>query len=200
MIEKLGFEGSRVFEVEITNAGKTLVITEACDGNFKYEMTKNEVIELSNDFLSISEKMEGDVVSKYQGVVPNCFSEMNSQNANRCVPCSVFEHCKLKSASINEHQPKPSAFDNNISEIEATLQERGNRYGSFDSHAQISQELKAVCSQHDKGNLSNSQREALSMICHKIGRILNGDPNYADSWHDIAGYATLVEKEINAKA
>jgi hypothetical protein len=25
-----------------------------------------------------------------------------------------------------------------------------------------------------------------------VGRILNGDPNWSDSWHDIAGYAQLV--------
>ena len=37
------------------------------------------------------------------------------------------------------------------------------------------------------------------MILHKIGRILNGDPNYADSWHDIAGYAKLVEDELSGK-
>lgn len=30
------------------------------------------------------------------------------------------------------------------------------------------------------------------MIAHKIGRILNGDPNYRDSWDDIAGYAKLA--------
>lgn len=29
------------------------------------------------------------------------------------------------------------------------------------------------------------------MIVHKIGRILNGGPNYADSWHNIAGYAAM---------
>ena len=34
------------------------------------------------------------------------------------------------------------------------------------------------------------------MIAHKIGRILNGDPNYADSWVDIAGYAQLVANEL----
>lgn len=34
------------------------------------------------------------------------------------------------------------------------------------------------------------------MIVHKIGRILNGDPNYADSWHDIAGYATLIDQQL----
>jgi hypothetical protein len=34
------------------------------------------------------------------------------------------------------------------------------------------------------------------MICHKIARILNGDPNYADSWVDIAGYAQLVADRL----
>ena len=34
------------------------------------------------------------------------------------------------------------------------------------------------------------------MICHKIGRIVNGDPDYADSWIDIAGYAKLVADRL----
>ena len=34
------------------------------------------------------------------------------------------------------------------------------------------------------------------MICHKIGRILNGDPDYGDSWRDIAGYALLVADRL----
>ena len=37
------------------------------------------------------------------------------------------------------------------------------------------------------------------MIFHKIGRIINGDPDYADSWHDIAGYAQLVANRLNGK-
>jgi hypothetical protein len=31
---------------------------------------------------------------------------------------------------------------------------------------------------------------------HKVARILNGDPDYADSWRDIIGYARLVEKRL----
>lgn len=31
------------------------------------------------------------------------------------------------------------------------------------------------------------------MILHKIARIMNGDPDHIDHWHDIAGYATLIE-------
>jgi hypothetical protein len=34
------------------------------------------------------------------------------------------------------------------------------------------------------------------MIAHKIGRIVNGDPDHVDSWVDIAGYAQLVADEL----
>ena len=45
--------------------------------------------------------------------------------------------------------------------------------------------------------MSDDQVIALDMICNKMARIVNGDPNYIDNWHDIAGYATLVEQELN---
>jgi hypothetical protein len=84
-----------------------------------------------------------------------------------------------------------------MNDVAQTLVERGKRYGSFKTHAYISQEFKLMmrCSPGwDK--LTASQKEALDMIQHKIARILNGDPNYPDSWHDIAGYAKLVEDEL----
>jgi hypothetical protein len=38
--------------------------------------------------------------------------------------------------------------------------------------------------------------EALDMIAVKISRILTGDPNYSDNWHDIQGFAKLVENRL----
>jgi hypothetical protein len=84
-----------------------------------------------------------------------------------------------------------------MTDINATLAERGSRYGAFDGHARISQDLKAVM--HERSgwdNLKPDQREALEMIQHKVARILNGDPSYADNWIDIAGYATLVANRL----
>lgn len=78
--------------------------------------------------------------------------------------------------------------------------ERGSRYGKFKDGAEIMQELKDVMREVDGWhNLTPSQREALDMIQHKIGRILNGDPTYDDSWKDIAGYATLIVNELNGE-
>ena len=88
-----------------------------------------------------------------------------------------------------------------MSDINTTLAERGKRYGDFAGHASVTQRIKAtIVSAPRYARLTPSQREALDMIAHKIGRILNGDPNYADSWHDVAGYAMLVEKELQAAA
>jgi hypothetical protein len=76
--------------------------------------------------------------------------------------------------------------------IAKTLKQRQKTHGDFATHAAISQELKAVLWKHDFQELEHDQVEALEMICHKIARILNGNPNHKDHWHDIAGYATLV--------
>lgn len=84
--------------------------------------------------------------------------------------------------------------------IDKLITERGSRYGKFKDGAEIMQELKDVMREVDGWrNLTPSQREALDMIQHKIGRILNGDPNYDDSWKDIAGYATLIVNELNGE-
>jgi hypothetical protein len=81
--------------------------------------------------------------------------------------------------------------------IEDTLIERGTRYGEFKDHADISQQIKLVMQgKNGWGRLQYDQREALEMIAHKMARIINGDPNYHDSWHDIAGYATLVAERL----
>lgn len=93
-----------------------------------------------------------------------------------------------------------------MSSIDATLAERGSRYGVFSGHAKITQDLKRAMTASDKwAGLADDQKEALEMVVHKMGRILNGDPNYVDSWTDICGYIRLVEirllnEEAAAKA
>lgn len=80
-----------------------------------------------------------------------------------------------------------------VAAIDETLAERGARYGEFGEHARITQNLKrAMADSPNWAQLSDDKREALEMVQHKIGRILNGDPDYHDSWHDLVGYAKLV--------
>ena len=91
-----------------------------------------------------------------------------------------------------------------MDDIQQTLEERGTRYGEFPGHAQISQDIQNAIARGiygrgdglDVGDIEPYILEALTMIAHKIGRIVNGDLYYDDSWRDIAGYATLVVNEL----
>lgn len=90
--------------------------------------------------------------------------------------------------------------------VEDTLAQRGSRYGNFTDHARICQRLKNVMVEttslglvpEPKGwaYLSDVQKQALEVIADKIARILSGDPNYDDNWHDIQGYAKLAEDSL----
>ena len=84
-------------------------------------------------------------------------------------------------------------------DLDATLLDRGSRYGPFKGHAEVTMALKEVLANELAARLKKLppiQQEALDMIFHKIGRIVNGDNYYDDSWHDIAGYAELVVKDL----
>lgn len=84
-----------------------------------------------------------------------------------------------------------------MSTIDETLQERGTRYGSFEDHAVIAQELQDVMRTQNGWNaLAADQKQALTVIADKIARMLNGDPKYRDNWHDIVGYAKLVDDRM----
>jgi len=94
----------------------------------------------------------------------------------------------IQKKAINEQQQQSN-------DIQSTLNQRKNTHGDFRDNASIMQALKATmrAGKNWDINLSTFQKEALEMIQHKIGRILSGNPDEPDHWHDIAGYATLVE-------
>ncbi len=79
------------------------------------------------------------------------------------------------------------------------ITERGNRYGEFQHHALITQNIKkAMRCSPNWNSLADDQTECLEMLAHKMGRILNGDPDYLDSWDDLEGYVRLVSNRLRA--
>lgn len=88
-----------------------------------------------------------------------------------------------------------------MNSIDDTLAERGARYGQFKDHAVIAQGLQdTMRAAPGWVRLAPDQKQALSVIADKIARMLNGDPNYVDNWHDIIGYSKLVETRLNGEA
>lgn len=82
-----------------------------------------------------------------------------------------------------------------MTDINTTLNERGARYGNYSDVAGVTQALMSIVeSGANYEHLNAEQKTSLFMICNKIARAVNGDPQYFDNWRDIAGYATLAEK------
>ena len=83
--------------------------------------------------------------------------------------------------------------------VDATLAERQATYGSFEDVAFVTENVMGVLSKARPNGLSDlphTHRMALYMIVSKMARIVNGDFNHLDSWHDIGGYAKLIENLI----
>jgi hypothetical protein len=71
---------------------------------------------------------------------------------------------------------------------------RRETHGDWHRTAHVAQGLKAQLHHYLRQQvplLTDGQVEALDMILVKIARIVSGDPNHPDHWHDIAGYAEL---------
>ena len=121
----------------------------------------------------------------------------------------VRQSIKVKSGSDSDHAADAMSYgimgliaDTNHARqqsIEATLKERQSTYGSFEDVAFVTENIMSVLAQarvNGLNDLPHTHRMALYMIASKMARIVNGDFNHVDGWHDIAGYAKLVEDTI----
>lgn len=84
--------------------------------------------------------------------------------------------------------------------LDDTLKARRSRYGEFSDNAAIAQALKDIVrSRKEWEGLDATQREAIDQVFAKISRLMTGDPDYPDNWHDMAGYSTLAENHSKKK-
>ena len=84
-----------------------------------------------------------------------------------------------------------------MKDVVDTLDQRGNRYGEYVNVSETAQMLKNILrTSASWGIMEPYMQESLDLIANKLARIANGDPFYDDSWHDVGGYAKLVEIEL----
>ena len=95
----------------------------------------------------------------------------------------------------------PKESKNTIS-VDGILDSRAVDYGAFKDGASLMQGIKRLMAEHAQRHnktFADDQWEALEMIVHKMGRIVNGDPDKVDHWADIAGYAKLVADRLEGR-
>jgi hypothetical protein len=86
-----------------------------------------------------------------------------------------------------------------MTDVNKTLSDRDKVHGDYSEMAIVARNLKKCVyygRKYGQEHLTAEAAEAIDMICTKLARILAGDPHHADHWHDIAGYAMLVERHL----
>jgi len=160
------------------------------------------------------------VAAKFQASKPMTY-KLRTQVRNELEPSRKFTATASQIALAKKLGLKPEVYmerahkagvlpydDERVPKVETvgadeTINERAQDYGKFKDGAALMQGMKRLVADHaaihDK-TFADDQWEALEMILHKIGRIVNGNPDKVDSWVDIAGYATLVADRLQGNA
>ena len=114
--------------------------------------------------------------------------------------CDSFQALKEEQRSFTDFEDED---DDDEDECEGTVDDvlnaRAQNYGKFIEGAEIMQMTKRLVHNYieQRGtSLAFDQLEAIDMIIHKLGRIINGNPDHLDNWVDIAGYSTLVADRL----
>lgn len=82
--------------------------------------------------------------------------------------------------------------------VDSILDQRNKTHGEFMDVAAVAVGLRQIIRDR-RPDLMPDQEEALTLICTKIARIVNGDPNEVDHWSDLAGYSMLIADRLKGK-
>lgn len=137
----------------------------------------------------------------------NNFSEYYNSSTNMEWRRSICELSESRGFKVlwQHHQQEESLNDKVASAEEArqanktvqdTLDERQKQYGCFEDVAYVTQGMVDLMRKCGYDRMPQTHQMSLYMICSKMARIVNGNFNHVDSWHDISGYAQLVEKLV----
>lgn len=98
------------------------------------------------------------------------------------------------SVEMQDHEFKFSGIRvEQFTDVKKTLNERQSSYGCFEDVALVTENIIDALKQVNYSKMPKTHKMAMYMIASKMARIVNGDFNHKDSWHDIQGYAKLIE-------
>jgi hypothetical protein len=102
------------------------------------------------------------------------------------------EHVHGFAADMHEQSREKS------DETRQLLEARPKTHGDFAPGAKFVQTvMRAAQESPSWGQMTDVQKECFHHIAQKLQRVVCGDPDFADHWDDVAGYAKIAVREIN---
>lgn len=161
----------------------------------KFDVHVSRVYQLRKKVLDafVKEFIDGDDVPADPTPMPTAEQEAASKAASILREASLT--AEQRKARVKKYFVEPTSVD-------GVLDSRAQDYGAFKDGAALMQSLKRTLADHAQRHnktFADDQWEALEMIIHKVGRIVNGNPDKVDHWTDIAGYAKLVADRLEGR-
>lgn len=147
-----------------------------------------------------------EVAAKYDAAVPMVYKLRKRAHATTEANMALEEMIKVPPMPDPVNTLRNPDFQNPQEPedtVDAILNNRAKQYGKFIEGAEIMQMTKRLIHNYieQRGTaLAFDQLEAIDMIIHKLGRIINGNPDKVDHWDDIAGYSMLVAGRLKGNA
>lgn len=101
----------------------------------------------------------------------------------------------LSMVQFSEHILQPLVQQVQNSCAVPLLDQRGATHGDYRTMSTRIQQIKTIMRMGSQWiDMSEPQKEALELIATKIGRIIEGDPEFKDHWDDLGGYAAKASE------
>lgn len=139
-------------------------------------------------------------------------TEWNDINLKYWLDCKVLWERKYESSVDTKLDEEGSIVDGAkipqhiidsvtqpLSKVDETLNERQSQYGCFEDVAFATENIIGILKRCGYDDMPNPHKMAMYMIVSKMARLVNGDHNHIDGWHDIGGYAKLIENLIGGE-
>lgn len=176
---------------------------------FDYDSGKEVTIDQLRDLVVLKRNDPNDANVNQEGGIP-CLYDLYLTNDKEL----YFYHCGkekwilsnlnhdedyyklLKPIQADKVEVKVDNVSEKLSKVDETLKERQSQYGCFEDVAFVTQGFIEIMNKCRYKEIPQPHQMALYMIASKMARLVNGDCNHKDSWHDIGGYAKLIEDLI----
>jgi len=95
-----------------------------------------------------------------------------------------------------------NGMGNNEGNVIDTLKQRGSIYGNYADVLKARVDIMNILKQHHERVNGTPMEDKIAMgFSDNVLKLVRaaGKPGYADSWHDLGGYAKLMEDEAEKK-
>jgi len=191
-------QGQEEVRLYFENEGKPVNPTVKNCSTCAYTKNENDACERCDTNVGYMHWASRSILGQLGDVtIKSCATCIHRLSVHDCADCNDNSKYIVDVKTVNHIRIADTPPLSEMDDLAQTLAKRQDAYGDFLSKCQTIWAIKhAMHATPNWETMPTDMKESLSMVVHKIGRILHGQIDHIDSWHDIQGYAKLIEDRL----